>query len=92
MSRIHREAILYYASVDSNDPKKYAIPTEQTVRDLVELGHVVMISAPYPYAPSHAHLTETGRAIAACGTHCLNGLQCVKDYGSCICLCAGCSP
>ena len=24
------------------------------------------------------------------GSHCLNGLQCLKDFGSCICLCDGC--
>jgi hypothetical protein len=26
------------------------------------------------------------------GTHCLNGLQCLEQHGSCICLCDGCRP
>jgi hypothetical protein len=25
-------------------------------------------------------------------THCLNGRQCLKQHGSCICLCDGCRP
>jgi hypothetical protein len=24
------------------------------------------------------------------GSHCLNGLQCVIDFGSCVCICDGC--
>ena len=35
-------------------------------------------------------LTDSGRSLIALGAHCLNGLQCLKDYGSCVCLCGGC--
>ena len=90
LSTKQREAILYYATVDVPGAPKRKPPTSQVVRELVGLGHAVTLSSPYPFAPSHAHLTKTGRDIAACGTHCLNGLQCLKDFGSCICLCDGC--
>ena len=31
-----------------------------------------------------------GPPATVTGSHCLNGLQCLKDFGSCICLCDGC--
>lgn len=87
-----REAILYYAAVDTPEASKRERPSQMTVRELVENGWAVTLSSPYPFSPGHAHLTQSGRAIAACGTHCLNGLQCLKDHGSCVCLCGGCTP
>ncbi len=40
----------------------------------------------------YARGLRDGKAFEVRDTHCRNGLQCVVDYGSCICICDGCRP
>lgn len=63
----------YLANVDVDPDKRGARPATEEIRSLVAQGLAVTLSAPYPYAASHTHLTPAGQAAyeaqvcGACG-------------------------
>jgi len=56
------QTLRYLANADLNPSMRGACPTVDEIRALVAIGLVVTISAPYPFAPCHAHLTPSGLA------------------------------
>lgn len=83
----------YLANVDGSPDKRGARPTTDEIRLLVEQGYAVMVSAPYPFAPSHAHLTPAGReayerqVCGACGHEPAN--EWLQSNGAALCLTCG---